>query len=397
MQINTMNQSKKIISFLLGFVALCFICAVAVDFTPLEKQKINVPTPGLFDKSKSFSVDFSSLASSDYSFPLPVGKASATTRGLEIKTVKGDAVKAMFAGVVRISRSLPTHGNVVVIRHSNGLETVYGNNAQNLVKEGAKVKAGQTLAIVGDAGSEGRLLFEIMVNGCNINPQTLLSINSHNLRKHVFTFTDKGKSVAVEVSDGQDFEVDEDDNAVVDLNRELTASERGNVAASTPELFEKSSSITINFAEYGEADWCYPLKDAKLISPYGGKRRHSGVDLKTKPNDEITAAFAGKVRFSQRYGGYGNVIVIRHASGLETLYSHNSKNLVNVGDWVKAGQVIALTGRTGRATTEHCHFEIRINGRAYNPDMIFDHSSHALKRVKLVANKSGKISVTQVQ
>lgn len=372
------------------------------DFTPTEKQQINVATNGLFAKSKTFSVDFASLKDDDYSFPLPVGRAEASARGLEIKTKKGDAVKAMFSGVVRLSRSLPNYGNVIVVRHHNGLETVYGNNAQNMIKVGDRVKAGQTIAIAGESGDEAKLLFEIMVNGCNINPQTLVSIKSHKLHKHVFSFTDHGKSVAVEVSDEQgnevdENEVDEDDSSVVDLNRELTASERGVVSAKTPELFANSNTITINFAEYGEKEWCYPLKDAKVISPYGGKRRHSGVDLKTKPNDDITAVFAGKVRFAKSYGGYGNVIVIRHASGLETLYSHNSKNLVKVGDWVKAGQVIALTGRTGRATTEHCHFEIRINGRAYNPELIFDHANHSLKRVKLVVNKSGKILVSPVK
>ncbi len=372
------------------------------DFTPAEKQQINVATKGLFAKSKTFSVDFASLKDDEYSFPLPVGKAEASVRGIDIKTKKGDAVKAMFAGVVRLSRSLPNYGNVIVVRHSNGLETVYGNNAQNMVKVGERVKAGQTIAIVGEGGEEAKLVFEIIVNGCNINPQTLVSLNSHKLHKHVFSFTDCGKNVAVEVSDEQgnevdENEVDEDESAVVDLNRELTASERGVVSAKTPELFANSNTITINFAEYGEKDWCYPLKDAKVISPYGGKRRHSGVDLKTKPNDDITAVFSGKVRFAKSYGGYGNVIVIRHASGLETLYSHNSKNLVKVGDWVKAGQVIALTGRTGRATTEHCHFEIRINGRAYNPELIFDHANHSLKRVKLVANKSGKILVSPVK
>ena len=303
----------------------------------------------------------------------------------------------MFDGIVRLSRNLPSHGNVIVIRHSNGLETVYGNNAQNMVKVGDRVKAGQTIAIVGGSGEEAKLSFEIMVNGCNINPQTLLSVKSHKLHKHVFAFTDKGKSVAVEISDAQDEEVDEDENAVIDLDREISASEQRNVSVKTPGLFDNTNSITINLAEYGDKDWSYPLPDAKLISPYGGKRRHSGVDLKTKANDTIVAAFAGKVRFSKSYSGYGNVIVIRHASGLETLYSHNSKNFAKVGDWVKAGQAIALTGRTGRATTEHCHFEIRVNGRAYNPNLIFDHTNHSLKRVKLVANKSGNISVSTVK
>lgn len=77
-----------------------------------------------------------------------------------------------------------------------------------------------------------------------------------------------------------------------------------------------------------------------MISPYGGKRRHSGVDLKTKANDEIVAAFDGEVVASGPYYGYGNCIRIKHAYGLETLYSHQSKNFVKKGDKVKAGQVI---------------------------------------------------------
>ena len=127
--------------------------------------------------------------------------------------------------------------------------------------------------------------------------------------------------------------------------------------------------------------WCYPLPGAKVISPYGtrGGRTHSGTDLKTKPNDNILAAFDGEVVFSGTYYGYGNLVRIKHANGLETYYSHNSKNLVKVGDYVKAGDVIALTGRTGRATTEHLHFEIRVNGHHVNSARYFDHATHQLR------------------
>ena len=106
---------------------------------------------------------------------------------------------------------------------------------------------------------------------------------------------------------------------------------------------------------------------------------HSGVDIKTMPNDDIVAAFDGEVTMSQRYAAYGNLIKIRHKNGLETWYSHNSKNLVSVGDKVKAGQVIALTGQTGRASTAHLHFELRLNGRAVNPLILFDHNAHKVK------------------
>lgn len=392
----TFIKTKHAIAMLLIVTAGIPAVLLADSFTPAEKREINVDTPGLFEKSKSFSVDFTTLKESEYSFPLAGGKASASTRGLKISAAKGDKVKAMFEGTVRLARTLPSHGNVIVIRHNNGLETVYGGNSKNLVKVGEHVNAGQEIAVIGENGNEGLLLFEIMVNGCNINPKTLIKTNSRELYKHVYKFTKSGKLVDIDIEDEEAYnEIDE--NSPVDMEREFTDKEQSIVSAKTPELFEKSNTITINFAKYGENDWCYPLPGSKVISNYGGKRRHSGVDLKTKPNDSICAAFAGRVRFSKRYSGYGNVVVVRHASGLETLYSHNSKNLVKVGDWVKAGQVIALTGRTGRATTEHLHFEIRVNGRAYNPALIFDHPERALKKIKLVVNKSGRISVSKAK
>ena len=129
---------------------------------------------------------------------------------------------------------------------------------------------------------------------------------------------------------------------------------------------------------------CFPLPGAKVISPYGkrGGRTHSGVDLKTKPNDQIYAAFEGEVIFSDVYHGYGNYIRIKHPNGLETCYSHNSKNLVKKGDHVRAGQVIALVGQTGRATTPHLHFEVRINGQTRNPANYFDLNKGTLKNKK---------------
>jgi murein DD-endopeptidase MepM/ murein hydrolase activator NlpD len=137
--------------------------------------------------------------------------------------------------------------------------------------------------------------------------------------------------------------------------------------------------------------WCYPLPGAKVISPYGarGGRSHSGTDLKTKPNDNILAAFDGEVVFSGSYYGYGNLVRIKHANGLETYYSHNSKNLVKQGDHVKAGDVIALTGRTGRATTEHLHFETRINGQHVNSNRFFDHTTHQLRADAFQNTKDG--------
>ena len=64
---------------------------------------------------------------------------------------------------------------------------------------------------------------------------------------------------------------------------------------------------------------------------------------------------------------YGRVVKIWHLNDLMTVYAHNLENLAKVGDWVEQGQVIATVGSTGRATAPHLHFEIRLNGRKYNP------------------------------
>ena len=147
--------------------------------------------------------------------------------------------------------------------------------------------------------------------------------------------------------------------------------------------YDKAHVRTINHNPFEQSDTLYicfssgysmPLPGAKVISQYmaANRRTHTGIDLKTFAGDTIRAVFPGMVRMSQSYGGYGKVIVIRHYNGLETVYSHNSRNLVKIGDYVDAGQPIALTGRTGRATTEHLHFEIRIMGEHINPNKFFD-------------------------
>ena len=124
------------------------------------------------------------------------------------------------------------------------------------------------------------------------------------------------------------------------------------------------------------------------LPPYGrGRGRHSGIDIKTYAKDTIRSAFNGVVRMSKPYSAYGNVVVVRHDFGLETIYSHNFKNLVHCGDTVKAGQPIALTGRTGRASTEHLHFETRVNGQHFDPNIIFNMKEQTLNRQRIGCSK----------
>ncbi|MEQ2507112.1 M23 family metallopeptidase [Segatella sinensis] len=366
------------------------------EFTAAEQQQVSIATPGLFAQSQAFNVDFEIFRAKEYSFPLPVGKASLINGNsvMRISTAKGDAVKAMFDGYVRLSRKTESMGNVIVIRHDNGLETVYANNAENLVKVGQSIDAGQTIAIVGTREGETYCDFSIMVNGARINPETIIELKSHKLRRQTVQFRKEGNRIGVKVIGGKDSSVsknDKNDRNNKETNKKSGSSRGDHAMTLDPDEvydpFTITNTFLLDLEKIEEKAWAYPLPDARVISPYGGARRHSGVDLKTKPNDEIYAAFDGEVVASGPYYGYGNCIRIKHAYGLETLYSHQSKNMVKQGDKVKAGQVIGLTGRTGRATTEHLHFEVSFGGKRLDPAIIFDHSNHKLKAATLHLTK----------
>lgn len=183
---------------------------------------------------------------------------------------------------------------------------------------------------------------------------------------------------------------EENDTTLVDLSRPLTKMETQHVKVSTPGLFENRTSFKLDLDNIDSCAWCYPLPEGTVISHFGGTRKsHSGTDIKAPRGEKILAVFDGVVRFSGTYSAYGKMIVIRHANGLETCYAHNKQNLVKVGDMVQAGDPIALVGRTGRASTDHCHFEVRVNGYAINSNHLFNHSSHCLKKGILVFRKSG--------
>ena len=366
------------------------------EFTAAEQQQVSIATPGLFAQSQAFNVDFEIFRAKEYSFPLPVGKASLINGNsvMRISTAKGDAVKAMFDGYVRLSRKTESMGNVIVIRHDNGLETVYANNAENLVKVGQSIDAGQTIAIVGTREGETYCDFSIMVNGARINPETIIELKSHKLRRQTVQFRKEGNRIGIKVIGGKDSSVsknDKNDRNNKETNKKSGSSRGDHAMTLDPDEvydpFTITNTFRLDLEKIEEKAWAYPLPDARVISPYGGARRHSGVDLKTKPNDEIYAAFDGVVVASGPYYGYGNCIRIKHAYGLETLYSHQSKNMVKKGDKVKAGQVIGLTGRTGRATTEHLHFGVSFGGKRLDPAIIFDHSNHKLKAATLHLTK----------
>ncbi len=137
-------------------------------------------------------------------------------------------------------------------------------------------------------------------------------------------------------------------------------------------------------APSGAANYSGPKSSGRLIWPVavGGKltqgygRNHTGVDIGNRARGPIYAATAGKVVRAQYgwNGGYGNVIIIDHGNGMQTLYGHNEKLYVTDGQYVDQGQTIAWMGNSGRVygpTGIHLHFEVRINGVKYNPMNFF--------------------------
>ncbi len=106
-----------------------------------------------------------------------------------------------------------------------------------------------------------------------------------------------------------------------------------------------------------------------VTSNYGWreKRMHKGIDIDLNKGDKVLCAFDGKVRIARRQNGYGNVVIVRHYNGLETVYAHLSRIKVKAGDMVTSGQMVGLGGMTGHATGTHLHFEVRFKGHALNP------------------------------
>ena len=102
--------------------------------------------------------------------------------------------------------------------------------------------------------------------------------------------------------------------------------------------------------------------------PLGGRVAfHSGVDIPAPMGTSVLAGESGVVIYAGWMGSYGNLVVIQHSGALSTAYGHNSAIVVRVGQIVQKGQVVAKIGSTGRSTGPHCHYEVRINGRAVNP------------------------------
>jgi murein DD-endopeptidase MepM/ murein hydrolase activator NlpD len=114
--------------------------------------------------------------------------------------------------------------------------------------------------------------------------------------------------------------------------------------------------------------FAWPVR-GRLSSSFGrrGGRSHDGIDIAAKKGTSIFAAEAGRVIHSGRMGGYGKVVIVKHAGSYRSIYAHASRLMVRKGEFVERGQKIAEVGSTGRSTGPHVHFEIRQKEIAQNP------------------------------
>jgi murein DD-endopeptidase MepM/ murein hydrolase activator NlpD len=156
---------------------------------------------------------------------------------------------------------------------------------------------------------------------------------------------------------------------------------------------QKGDTMVFTLVSPGESPYCHPYK-GKVISKFGPRsgRMHTGTDVKLHNGDTVYCAFDGKVRLARSFSGYGKMVLVRHKNGLETIYGHLKAINVQVNDTIKAGAVIGLGGRTGRATTDHLHFETRIFGDPFDSNKYIDFETFTL-RGDYIYYKNKKIAI----
>lgn len=141
-------------------------------------------------------------------------------------------------------------------------------------------------------------------------------------------------------------------------------------------------------------NYVMPTPSTKITDIFGyrpnRRRVHQGLDIKVQTGDTIYAAFDGKVRItSYQRRGYGYYVVIRHNNGIETLYAHLSKRLVDANQNVKAGDPIGLGGSTGRSSGAHLHFETILMGKSLDPALMFDFKNQKMTGDSYMYRKPG--------
>ena len=169
------------------------------------------------------------------------------------------------------------------------------------------------------------------------------------------------------------FKIDQDSIKNMDSMPNVWLVKHWNTSIYNPYKNEvKTYPFNITFAD---SIYTSPIGRRKIItSRYGwrNKRAHKGIDIDLVTGDNVKVMFDGKVRYVNYHSGHGKTVVVRHYNGLETSYSHLSKQLVKVNDTVTKGQIIGKGGTTGNARGSHLHLEVSFQGIYIHPEYLFD-------------------------
>ena len=169
------------------------------------------------------------------------------------------------------------------------------------------------------------------------------------------------------------------EEAEIERQRRIAEENRRRAEAQERER-QRQAEINARFVFDGFFQWPLPARTPADISSGFGPRtnpitrrseNHSGIDIPAPSGSRINAAADGVVRFAGWSGNWGNMVMIDHGSGYTTLYAHNSRNRVVVGQEVTRGQHIADVGTTGQSTGNHLHFEVRRNNVPIDPMQFF--------------------------
>jgi hypothetical protein len=156
------------------------------------------------------------------------------------------------------------------------------------------------------------------------------------------------------------------------------------------DLSKLKDTLWLCVADEAHKDFVIPFNGV-VTSRYGfrGGRYHNGIDIDVETGDSIVSAWDGKVRYAEfNDGGFGNLVIVRHYNGLETIYAHLSKIDVTYNQEVKAGELLGLGGNTGRSRGSHLHFEIRFYDAPINPEEIINFDTKTLKDENLLVHKA---------
>ncbi len=237
--------------------------------------------------------------------------------GIDIPAPEGTDIVAVWDGVVEEVTYDFTLGNTVQVYHENGIYSRYAHCQDIVVQEGDSVKAGQVVAHVGNTGNSTG-------NHCHLEM--------------------------------------EQDGYYVD-----------------PGLFlgmENPSSIKLSVLQMptaqDETGYVWPVPVFKYITTRFTDGAHRGIDIAAQRGADIVAIRDGIVAESNMNPAYGNCVLLDHGDGFHSLYAHCEDLVVEAGDTVKAGQVIAHIGSTGVASGTHCHLEIQQNETPVDPASFFD-------------------------